>query len=148
MAREGRPVIVDLDLKRGQIAKLVGPQDGEETMKGLTDLLDGDASFADVIHRDTISRLHFVPFGSKEEFDPDDLDMILDALSRTYDFVLLAAPPFPGNPMTKALAPFADFVVLAAPEGEEGVETRAARDELSAVGAAEILLVGGAKEAA
>jgi polysaccharide biosynthesis transport protein len=148
LAREGRPVIIDLDSKRGQIAKLVGPQDAEEMMKGLTDLLDGDASFADVIHRDTISRLHFVPFGSKEDFDPDDLDMILDALSRTYDFVLLAAPPFPGNPMTKALAPFADFVVLAAPEGEEGVDTRAARDELSAVGAAEILLVGGAKEAA
>ncbi len=44
-------------------------------MKGLTDLLDGDASFADVIHRDAGSRLHFVPFGSKEEFNPDDLDM-------------------------------------------------------------------------
>ncbi|MGP8233344.1 MAG: GumC family protein [Methylovirgula sp.] len=148
LAREGRPVIIDLDSRNGQIAKLVGPQETEETMKGLTDLLEGDASFADVIHRDTASRLHFVPFGSKEEFNPDDLDMILDALSRTYDFVVLAAPPFPGNPMTKALAPFADFVVLAAPEGGDAADTRAARDELSAAGAAEVLLVGGAKEAA
>ncbi|MDR3407025.1 MAG: exopolysaccharide transport family protein [Methylovirgula sp.] len=148
LAREGRPVIVDLDSRNGQIAKLVGPQETEEKMKGLTDLLDGDASFADVIHRDAASRLHFVPFGSKEEFNPDDLDMILDALSRTYDFVVLAAPPFPGNPMTKALAPFADFVVLAAPEGGDAADTRAAREELSAAGAAEVLLVGGAKEAA
>jgi polysaccharide biosynthesis transport protein len=148
LAREGRPVIVDLDSRDSQIAKLAGPQEADEKMKGLTDLLDGDASFADVIHRDAGSRLHFVPFGSKEEFNPDDLDMILDALSRTYDFVVLAAPPFRGNPMTKALAPFADFVVLAAPEGGDAADTRAARAELSAAGAAEVLLVGGAKEAA
>lgn len=148
LAREGRPVIVDLDSRDSQIAKLAGPQETEEKMKGLTDLLDGDASFADVIHRDAGSRLHFVPFGSKEEFNPDDLDMILDALSRTYDFVVLAAPPFRGNPMTKALAPFADFVVLAAPESGDAADTRAARAELSAAGAAEVLLVGGAKEAA
>jgi methylmalonyl-CoA mutase cobalamin-binding subunit len=50
--------------------------------------------------------------------------------------------------MTKALAPFADFVVLAAPEGGDAADMRAAREELSAAGAAEVLLVGGAKEAA
>ncbi|REF85958.1 uncharacterized protein involved in exopolysaccharide biosynthesis [Methylovirgula ligni] len=148
LAREGRPVIIDLDSRDSQFAKLAGPQETDEKMKGLTDLLDGDASFADVIHRDAGSRLHFVPFGSKEEFNPDDLDMILDALSRTYDFVVLAAPPFRGNPMTKALAPFADFVVLATPEGGDAADTRAARAELSAAGAAEVLLVGGTKEAA
>ena len=148
LARDGRPIIVDLDSKNGQMAKLVGPREDEEAMAGLTDLLDGNASFADVIHRDTASRLHFVPFGSKEDFNPDDLDIILDALSKTYDFVVLAAPPFPGNPMTKALAPYADFVVLATPGEPDDATTQAARDELSAAGAAEVLLVGGEKEAA
>lgn len=149
LARDGRPIIVDLDSQNGQMAKLIGPQEDEEaTLAGLTDLLDGNASFADVIHRDSASRLHFVPFGSKDDFNPDDLDIILDALSKTYDFVVLAAPPFRGSPMTKALAPYADFVVLATPGEQDDATTQAARDELSAAGAAEILLVSGEKQAA
>ncbi len=148
LARDGRPIIVDLDSRDGQIAKLMGPEGHDGKMAGLTDLLDGDASFADVIHRDAASRLHFVPFGSKDTFNPDDLDIVLDALSRTYDFVLLAAPPFPGNPMTKALAPYADFVVLATGGERDDVATQTARAELGAAGAPEVLLVGGSKQAA
>ena len=148
LARDGRPIIVDLDSRDGQIAKLMGPEGHDGKMAGLTDLLDGDASFADVIHRDAASRLHFVPFGSKDTFNPDDLDIVLDALSRTYDFVLLAAPPFPGNPMTKALAPYADFVVLATGGERDDVATQTARAELGAAGAPEVLLVGGTKQAA
>jgi polysaccharide biosynthesis transport protein len=148
LARDGRPIIVDLDSRDGQIARLIGPERQDEKMAGLTDLLDGDASFADVIHRDAASRLHFVPFGSKDTFNPDDLDIVLDALSRTYDFVLLAAPPFPGNPMTKALAPYADFVVLATGGERDDAATQTARAELGAAGAPEVLLVGGTKQAA
>jgi polysaccharide biosynthesis transport protein len=148
LARDGRPIIVDLDSRDGQIAKLIGPEAQDGKMAGLTDLLDGDASFADVIHRDAASRLHFVPFGSKDTFNPDDLDIVLDALSRTYDFVLLAAPPFPGNPMTKALAPYADFVVLATGGERDEAATQIARAELGAAGAPEVLLVGGTKQAA
>jgi uncharacterized protein involved in exopolysaccharide biosynthesis/Mrp family chromosome partitioning ATPase len=147
LARDGRPIIVDLDSRNRQIAKLVGPEDDEETMAGLTDLLDGKASFAEVIHRDSASRLHFVPFGSKDDFNPEDLDVILDALTQSYDFVVLAAPPFPSSPMTKALAPFADFVVLATPDAREDAAVQA-RDELSAAGGPEVLLVDGAKRAA
>ncbi len=148
LARDGRPIIIDLDSRGAQMAKLVGPEEDETKMAGLTDILDGGANFADVIHRDVASRLHFVPFGSKDDFDPDDLDIILDALSQTYDFVLLAAPPFPENPMTKALAPYADFVVLATSGTHDDAETLAARDALRAAGAAEVLLVDGLKEAA
>ena len=114
-------------------------------MVGLTDLLEGNASFADVIHRDCASRLHFVPFGSGEDFDPDDLDIILDALAQTYDFVVLAAPPLATSEMPKVLAPFADFVVLAVPAEKDEAATKAS-DELSAAGAAEVLVICGAKE--
>ncbi len=116
-------------------------------MAGLTDLLEGKASFADVIHRDYASRLHFVPFGSAESFDPDDLDTILDALTQTYDFVLLAAPTLATSEMPKALAPFADFVVLAIPAEKDAAATKACA-ELGAAGAAEVLVVDGMKEMA
>ncbi|MEJ0051996.1 MAG: exopolysaccharide transport family protein [Methylovirgula sp.] len=148
LARDGRPVIVDLDSRDDELTKLIGPEAQDGKMMGLTDLLDGEASFADVIHRDAASRLHFVPFGSKDTFNPDDLDIVLDALSRTYDFVVLAAPPFPGNPMTKALAPYADFVVLATAGERDDTATQTARAELGAAGAPEVLLVGGVKQAA
>ncbi len=147
LAREGRPIIIDLDSQAGQMVPLFGTPPEAEKLAGLTDLLEGNASFADVIHRDCASRLHFVPFGSAESFDPDDLDIILDALTQTYDFVVLAAPPLAISEMPKALAPYADFVVLAIPAEKDEAATRACA-ELSAAGAAEILVVDGAKEMA
>jgi polysaccharide biosynthesis transport protein len=146
LARDGRPIIVDLDADADQVAPLVGPQHGAEKLVGLTDLLEGKASFADVIHRDQFSRLHFVPFGSADHFDPDDLDIILDALAQTYDFVVLAAPPFATSEMPKALVPYADFVVLAMPAEQNQAATKAARDDLAAAGAAEVLVIGGAEK--
>jgi succinoglycan biosynthesis transport protein ExoP len=147
LAREGRPILIDLDSQAGQVVPLLGARPEAEKMAGLTDLLEGDASFADVIHRDFASRLHFVPFGSADSFDPDDLDIILDALMQTYDFVLLAAPPLATSEMPKALAPFADFVVLAIPAEKDAAVTKACT-ELSAAGASEVLVVNGTKEMA
>jgi polysaccharide biosynthesis transport protein len=147
LAREGRPILIDLDSQAEQVVPLLGARPEAGRMAGLTDLLEGDASFADVIHRDYASRLHFVPFGSAESFDPDDLDIILDALTQTYDFVLLAAPPLATSEMPKALAPFADFVVLAIPAEKDEAATKACA-ELSAAGAAEVLVVDGTKEMA
>lgn len=148
LARDGRPIIIDLDARAGQVAPLMGSRSKMDEMAGLTDLLDGKASFADVIHRDQASRLHYVPFGSAESFNHSDLDVILDALAQTYDFVLLAAPPITTSEMPKALAPYADFVVLAMPADQDPAATKAAREDLAAAGAAEILVIGGAKEAA
>ncbi len=147
LAREGRPIIIDLDSRAGQIVPLFGARLRDDNMAGLTDLLDGHASFADVIQRDCASRLHFVPFGSAASFDPDELDIILDALTQTYDFVVLAAPPLAVSEMPKALAPYADFVVLAVPAQKDEAATDAARAELNAAGAAEVLVVDGTKGA-
>lgn len=148
LAREGRPVIIDLDSHAGQVAALMITQPETEELKGLTDLLEGGASFTDVIHRDYATRLHYIPFGTAERFDPDDLDIILDALAQTYDFVLLAAPPFSTSDMSKVLAPYADFVVLAVPEDGDEVASKAAQQDLAEAGAAEVLVVGAAMEAA
>jgi polysaccharide biosynthesis transport protein len=148
LAREGRPIIIDLDSHIGQIAALMESQPQAEKMAGLTDLLEGKAFFADVIHRDCASRLHFIPFGSGEHFDPDDLDIILDALAQTYDFVLLAAPPMVESEMAKVLAPYADFVVLAMPADADEAATKAARAELKGAGAAEVLVIDATSVAA
>jgi succinoglycan biosynthesis transport protein ExoP len=139
LAREGRPIIIDLDSEARQVASLFATADAGKTA-GLTDLLEGNASFADVIHRDCASRLHFVPFGSAEEFDPGDLDLILDALTQTYDFVILAAPSMGTSEMPKALAPYADFVVLAMSDKDEAA-TETARTTLKDAGAAEVLVI-------
>jgi polysaccharide biosynthesis transport protein len=139
LAREGRPIIIDLDSEARQVASLFATADAGKTA-GLTDLLEGKASFADVIHRDCASRLHFVPFGSAEEFDPGDLDLILDALTQTYDFVILAAPSMGTSEMPKALAPYADFVVLAMSDKDEAA-TETARTTLKDAGAAEVLVI-------
>ncbi|MFZ1960379.1 MAG: exopolysaccharide transport family protein [Methylovirgula sp.] len=140
LARDGRPIVVDLDSQTKQVAPLFDAQEDAGNMLGLTDLFEGRASISEVIHRDCTSRLHFVPFGSGEEFDPDDLDMILDALAQTYDFVVLAAPPLATSEMPKALAPYADFVVLAAPKIHEA-DARAACADLKAAGAADVLMI-------
>ena len=141
---EGRSIIVELDSKsqKLQILKRSG-----EPLVGLTELLAGEASFAEVIHRDHASRLHFVPFGRAGATNFHDLDLIMAALSETYDFILLAAPPFAQSEMAKALAPDADFVVLAALP-QAGEEAARAYSSLIEAGAKDVLVIGvGGQEA-
>ena len=59
---------------------------------GLADLMNGHASFADVIHRDQNSRLHIIPAGRTSRAEGDDLASVLDALKGTYDVVVLGVP--------------------------------------------------------
>ncbi|HEY1735940.1 MAG TPA: exopolysaccharide transport family protein, partial [Methylovirgula sp.] len=83
LARDHRPIVVDLDPKGRAVASFIAP-DGMPQIgrgaRGLTDLLSDMAAFAEVIHRDVGSRLHFIAFGSGAHFDPADLDLVLDAL--------------------------------------------------------------------
>jgi polysaccharide biosynthesis transport protein len=146
LAREGRPILIDLDARGSQVTPLSATWNDGEKIAGLTDLLEGRASFAEVIHRDCASRLHFVPFGSAKEFEPGDLDVVLDALTLTYDFIVLAAPPLNKSEMPKALAPYADFVVLAVPDKHDP-HIYAARAELEAAGAPEVLVIDAAEVA-
>lgn len=145
LARDGRPIVVDLHAPAKQVEPLFDAQQKAENMLGLTDLFEGNASISEIIHRDCASRLHFVPFGSGEAIDSDDLDTVLEALAQSYDFVVLAAPPLATSEMPKALAPYADFVVLAAPKNEE---SDAACAELKAAGATDVLVIDGMEEMA
>jgi hypothetical protein len=85
--------------------------------------------------------LHFIAFGSGAHFDPADLDLVLDALGQTYDFIVLAAPALSEGPKAKALAPFADFVALVG-SGAPAQDCSNAYDELLAAGAREVVVIG------
>ena len=100
-------VVVDLDAGPSGLAPLVGAgaegATGVASLPGLSELLSGRASFAEVIHRDHASRLHFIPTG-RADADFCDFDLILDALLETYDFIILLAPGFPRSDIAKVMA--------------------------------------------
>ncbi len=117
LAAEGRTILVDCNGRspavepRHLAIDTYGP--GDAAPLGLGELLAGRASFAEIIHRDSQSRLHVVPAGAlgpgAGTFDP--IGLVLDALGETYDYVLLHAPA-PTDPVTLRLAPDVDAAIL------------------------------------
>jgi succinoglycan biosynthesis transport protein ExoP len=141
LSQRGRSIIVDLNASPDELAPLVSPgRDQPVTgLTGLSELLAGEVSFAEVIHRDHATRLHFIPAGMREA-DFRDFDLILEALSETYDFVLLLAPSFPASEIVKIMAPHTDFIVLTA-AGDLGERQLALlRNELIEAGARDVLV--------
>ncbi|MBO6719462.1 MAG: exopolysaccharide transport family protein [Rhizobiaceae bacterium] len=66
-------------------------------MRGVTDLLVGEAQFADVIHPDHFSSLHVMPIGTanlpRAMRSVERLPIILDSLNSAYDLVLIDGGP-------------------------------------------------------
>lgn len=94
LARKGRAMLVQVDdedaFLRAALEQAIGPRNPGERRPGLAQLLGGEASFAETIFRDAASRLHIVQSGGEVETEDGSLDLILDALQATYDFVLIA----------------------------------------------------------
>ena len=136
---EGRVVLVGVGA--GDRAEAVHER---RPAPGLSDLIDGTASFSEVIHRDRGTRLHILPSGRGLSPAGADLDLVLDALSQTYDHVVLSATLDADQPARKialALAPEADFVALACSNPASSSETMELRGELIAAGAGEVLAI-------
>ncbi len=139
LSGEGRTILVDFNRhspaveSRNLALDSYGPGDAEPL--GLGELLAGQASFAEIIHRDSQSRLHVVPVGAAP-IDSEALDsvgLVLDALGETYDYLVLHAPE-PTNPITRMLAPSANVVVLVAGGARETMDIDAARAALATMG--------------
>ena len=79
---------------------------------GLSELLGGRAGFDEVIHRDRGSPLHLMPSGGGRASATEGLDVVVDALSRTYDNVILLAPPVGEGADVFVLAPEVDYTLL------------------------------------
>lgn len=143
LAARGRTILVDLDQAPERLGSLAAPgREGRAAvagLKGLAELLQGRTTFAEVIQKDHASRLHFIPSGQGEaEFE--DFDLIVEALSETYDFVLMVPPDHPQLDVAKAMSPFADFVVLGSAPGTSPELVEEIEHALRAAGAPEILV--------
>ena len=91
LAREARVVVVDLAASSPTIAAV----SVDASAPGLAELMQGEASFAQIITRDKLSRLHLVMAG-RPGFDRSLLQsprvtLAIDALLRAYDHVLIDA---------------------------------------------------------
>ncbi|QBR72431.1 hypothetical protein CU048_15365 [Beijerinckiaceae bacterium] len=148
LEREGRAIVVGLDEASllDFWIRIAGASNSNgmppATEPGLSDLLAGAASFAEVIRRDPASRLHFLPVGRHDGLDLEEFGSALEALAETYDFILLISPPLDESEIAKTLAAKADFVVLATPAQQSAEVAYEAELELMASGAREVLLVG------
>lgn len=89
LAQAGRKVIlVDAD---GTSAALLAAMSAED-LPGLTDIVSAAVTFGEAIHRDRASAAHYLPLGRSAgaRMQPERLDVVFDALSLTYDFVIVA----------------------------------------------------------
>ncbi len=85
---------------------------------GLAELMSGEASFAEAIHRDAQSRLHVIPAGRDCEAGTE-LASVLDALKGTYDVVVLGAPRAMGVEEAQSVTERTEIAVLGPGEGAE-----------------------------
>lgn len=112
--RDASVCLIDLVASTSGLAARLG----EEAPLGLSDLLDGRATFSDVVFRDRTTRGHVVVAGSAPldplDVDRVDLDGVLEALDQTYDHLVLDVGRINAAEGIAALIASADAVVLAA----------------------------------
>ena len=148
LAREGHSIVIGLDesnlfdFERLTAGVPHGGAFGASEEPGLCDLVNGTASFAEVIRRDPASRLHFLRVGQNDDLNLLEFAHVLDALAETYDFLLMIAPPLDQNSIAETLAAKADFAVLAMPAGPQSGTAFEAEAQLLEAGAREVLLIG------
>jgi len=107
LARRGSAVLVAADPSDRAFDGLLGG--GLENPKGWRDLLSGAAEFGEVIHRDSGSRLHIIPAGVDDGEPRYDIAMTVEALARTYDFVVFTTTDAAN---TLRFAPMFDTILL------------------------------------
>lgn len=139
LAREARVVVVDLAASSPTIPAVAV----DASAPGLAELMQGEASFAQVITRDRLSRLHLVMAG-RPGFDRSLLQsprvtLAVDALLRAYDNVLLDAGSASDLP-AELLTASARAVVV--PDASMTPEARTLMcEQLSAVGFSEVTML-------
>lgn len=93
LSEEAGVALVALDGSAESLAALVS----DPWAPGMSELLFGVAGFGETIHRDARSRAHVIPPGrdvlsGSAVVGAERLALVLEALKRTYDFVVVAAP--------------------------------------------------------
>ncbi len=142
LARDRRVVLVDLALDRPKLATLTG----DPRMPGIADLVRGNASFGQIIARDRLSRVQVIPAGrpgmtAADVIGSERLKTAIDALSRSYDHVIIDASAAP-HAMDDRLARLAPCAVLVA-SSLAASKAAAVRDHLANAGFTDIAVFTG-----
>jgi Mrp family chromosome partitioning ATPase len=139
MAQQAKVVVVDLVAS----SPMMTAASADPVAPGLADLMQGEASFAQIITRDRLSRAHLVSAGrpgfDSAQLQSPRLTLAIDALLRVYDHVLLDAGTASDLP-AELLTSQARAVVV--PEASMTQDARALMcDQLRAVGFAEVTML-------
>jgi Mrp family chromosome partitioning ATPase len=139
LARHAKVVVVDL----AAFSPALTMTSVDPTAPGLAELMQGEASFAQIITKDRLSRVHLVSAGrpgfDRAQLQSPRLTLAIDALLRVYDHVLLDAGAGSDLP-AELLTSQARAVVV--PDASMTPDARALTcDQLRAVGFAEVRML-------
>jgi tyrosine-protein kinase Etk/Wzc len=139
MAQQAKVVVVDLVAS----SPTMTAASADPVAPGLAELMQGEASFAQIITKDRLSRVHLVSAGrpgfDRAQLQSPRLTLAIDALLRVYDHVLLDAGTASDLP-AELLTSQARAVVV--PEASMASDARALMcDQLRAVGFAEVTML-------
>jgi succinoglycan biosynthesis transport protein ExoP len=141
MSRQAKIAVVDL----AGAMPTVAAASADPAAPGLAELMQGQASFTQIITKDRLSRVHLVSAGrpgfDRAQLQSPRLTLTIDALLRVYDHVLLdvgAGSDLPAELLTSQ----AHAVVV--PDPSMALDARAAMcDQYRAVGFAEVTMLSG-----
>ena len=139
MARQARIVVIDLAASSPTMTAVsVDP-----AAPGLAELMQGQASFAQIITKDRLSRVHLVSAGrpgfDRSQLQSPRLTLAIDALLRVYDHVLLDAGGATDLP-AELLTAHARAVVV--PDASMDLDARSLMcDQLRAVGFSDVTML-------
>jgi uncharacterized protein involved in exopolysaccharide biosynthesis len=118
---------------------------------GFTDLVAGEASFAEVIGREGDSRLHLVGTGLLDEArlaeEADAVEGVLRAFDQTYDWVICLLHDGQDPALLGLLAPRADAVVIASNEDAASLPLVDFYERAKAAGAPDVVVAREAEPA-
>jgi succinoglycan biosynthesis transport protein ExoP len=139
MARDARVVVIDLAASSPTILAV----SVDASAGGLAELMQGEATFSQIITRDRLSRVHLVNAG-RPGFDrtllqSPRLALAIDALLRVYDHVLLEAGAASDLP-AELLTTDARAVVVPEPSMEQEARTLMC-EQLRAIGFSEVTML-------
>jgi uncharacterized protein involved in exopolysaccharide biosynthesis len=139
LARDARVVVVDLAASSPTIAAIsVDP-----SAPGLAELMQGDASYSQIITKDRLSRVHLVHAGrpgfDRLQLQSPRMTLAIDALLRVYDHVLLdagSASDLPAELLT------ANALAVVVPEASMPRDARALMcEQFKSVGFSEVTML-------
>lgn len=142
-ARDGARRVVLLDTRFNEPLQALK---GMKLTGSLADLIAGKCSFDDALMRDPGSRVHVIAAGASKAsplalVSSDRMETIVDALSQTYDAVVVVAPPLSRHAELRVLGQLATLGVMANRHGDTETATALARERLGELGLEDVAVV-------